>query len=96
MGATTGQHRWDFTADGNGTSTQFSGGKATLSAIGTFGGGTLKWQRSINNSTWVDISTATGTSNYDINVECGSCQIRPVLSGSTTPSLRAEIGPFVQ
>lgn len=95
MSSVNGKGDYTLSADGNGTGVQFSGGKATLSAFGTFGSGTLKWQRSTDNgTTWVDIVDATGTAAYDVNIECGPCLLRPVLSGATGPTLTAKIGCF--
>lgn len=95
MSSFTGNPEWTFSASGNGTpAVDFSGGIATLSAFGTFGSGTLKWQASTDNgTTYIDIANATGTAAYEVNMMHGPCKIRPVLSGATNPTLTAKAAP---
>lgn len=95
MSSFIGNAQWTFSANGNGTAAEFTGGKATLSVYGTFGGGTLKWQRSLDNgTTYIDIADATGTAAYEVNLECGPAKIRPVLSGATSPTLSASASAY--
>lgn len=85
-----------LSADGNTTAVKFDGGKGTLSVWGTFGSGTAKLQRSVDNSTWIDVSGASFTANGQINFECAACYLRVNLAGSTTPSLNVQIAGYFE
>ena len=62
-----------------------------VSAIGTFGGGTLVIEQLHSDGTWRSIADASYTANASkvVDVASGS-SLRATLSGSTTPSIFVE------
>lgn len=60
--------------------------KATLVAVGAFGGGTLTWQISLDNVNWVSTGltlAAAGKSDLTIPAKF----VRGVLAGATAPAV---------
>lgn len=93
-------YNWTFAADGNGASQSFdfSFSNAQFVAFGTFGSGTVKLQFSPDykgsdaTATWIDTAgislTANGSKGFR---ESFGNRIRPVLSGSTNPTLTVRV-----
>jgi hypothetical protein len=86
-----------LTADGSTTGLALEG-LITVSAIGTFGGGTITLQGSIDNSTWFSLTDSNGTAatfaaNGATNIEIGELYVRGTLAGSTTPSVTLTFAP---
>jgi len=60
--------------------------KATLVAVGTFGGGTLTWQITVDGTNWVTSGlTLTAAGKVDLAIPCKA--VRGSLAGATTPAL---------
>lgn len=81
-------------ADGNSTTFTAARGVVQLTIKGTFGSGTVKLQRQVDDSStpvWVDFDTGSFTSAVIRNVEVPAGPLRLNLSGSTAPSLDAWI-----
>lgn len=82
---------WTFAASGNGeTSSNLHSRTLELVAFGTWGGGTLTLEYTVDGgTTWIALSglsmTANGTTG-DIRAASGTL-FRPVLTGSTSPAL---------
>lgn len=95
--AIIGEEQQSLAADGQTTKVYFSGGRGTMTVFGTFGGGTVKLQRSVDNgTTWIDVSGASVTANGQTNFEFSACYLRADLSGATTPSVTVEIAGYVE
>lgn len=87
-------------ANANGAAFNFKGGRLVLGAFGTFGGGTLALQYTIDSdATWIALGpqtpgalptslTAAGT----VAVYLPPIRLRVSLAGSTTPSLSYWVG----
>jgi hypothetical protein len=73
-------------ATGNGQ--QWRGGKGTVFVDATFSGGTVKLQASRDNSTWVDVSSATSfTANGTANFEISACYLRCNIATATAVNM---------
>lgn len=90
-----GAEKQTLSADGNTTAVYFSGGKGTFTVFGTFGSGTAKLQRSVDDgTTWIDVTSASLTADGQINFEFSACKLRTNLAGATGPSLTIEIAAY--
>ncbi len=82
-----------LSADGNTDTIRWRGGKGTFGAQGTFGGGTVKLQMSMDSgTTWIEAdqsgTEATFTSNGFYNFEFAEgVLLRANLAGATAPDL---------
>lgn len=69
------------------------GGPGTVTAWGSFGGGTVKLQMSPDDGvTWIDVDRAgdtyvTFSANGEGGFELGLCKLRFLLSGATAPNV---------
>ncbi len=82
--------RWEFSADGNGATTQIAHTKPLeLEAVGTFGSGTVTLEQLANDgSTWYEVGGVSITADGSVGVlRLAHGSYRAVLAGSTTPSL---------
>jgi len=83
---------WTFAADGNGSAQVLTHTRIMqLDAQGTFGGGTITAQFSTDGgTTWRPVNGVSLTSNNSASVILYAVQgdqFRPVLTGSTAPSV---------
>ena len=86
---------WDFTADGNGEWFSLNHRRHfTLAAFGTFGGGTVTAEVSPDGGTSVvaiaDISATDDYISGQVHLPQGY-SFRPVVAGSTTPTITVKI-----
>ena len=63
----------------------------TFYAWGTFGGGTVKLQISLDESKWFDIPNASLTAEGVLNIQFRAPYVRADLSGSSGANLNAEL-----
>jgi len=84
-------HTWDFDTDGTGKAIPWRGGKATFGTEqgATYGGGTLRFEWSPDNSTWLFTGFAAIDTIAVENMTLGPGHIRTTLVGSTSPTIRA-------
>lgn len=80
----------------NGTSIDYSGpvdGLITVTAFGTFGGGTVTLNISHDGENWVPVSGIAITQNQAQTVQLVSAKgVQAVLTGATNPNLTVQIG----
>lgn len=95
--------KFNLTADGD-TAITWPGGQGQLCAQGTFGGGTLALQFSLDGgTTWTALEddpasslSAAGTFVFSsMRTDAVDYQLRLNLSGSTTPNINIKIGDYV-
>ena len=87
--------KWTFDVDGDGTAVSFNGGDINFgpSEASTYGSGTIVLKKSPDAGvTYQEIgdsetSGAGATADGDKTARLGPCLLKPVLSGSTTPSI---------
>ena len=87
------QMQVNLTANGASTPAPWSGGVGTVAAWGTFGGGTIALQMSVDNGvTWMNVDrsgdsyvsfSAPGNGGFQL----GLCQLRFNLTGATSPNV---------
>ena len=81
----------NIAADGNGDPVRYSGGECQVRARGDFGGGTVTWQISDDNSEWQDVPdlemSANGFLGFRID---GPFLLRSVMADSTDPDVDVE------
>ena len=89
-----------FTADGS-EALEWRGGEGQVAAQGTFGGGTLSLQFSLDNgSTWTNLeddpaSTIAANGSFafrSMKTDPESYKLRLNLSGATSPNLKVRVG----
>lgn len=86
-----------MTADGFSDPYNFHGKEGTIFAVGSFGGGTVRLQASIDGTgNWFDCTDPTGlvggiAVNGILNFDIAPCVLRAALSGSTAPSVTIKI-----
>lgn len=84
-------------ANGNTTALDWVGGDGTVFASGTFGGGSVTLQLSIDGGvTWFTATDETGLAVSLVTAgafsfSVGSCKVRGVLAGATSPSIKISI-----
>lgn len=61
---------------------------ATVLITGDFGGGTLKYQASFNDTDYVDVPYTTITADAIYNISTGTPHGKFVLTGATNPNIK--------
>ncbi len=69
---------------GNGAAVSWPGGKGYMTGEATWGGGSLKLQfKTLNSTTWIDVTSVTLSANGGIAFELPAGEIRGVIATST-------------
>lgn len=69
---------------GNGSAAFWHGGKGYMTGEGTWGGGNIKLQfKTLNSTTWIDVTSVSLTANGGIAFELPPGEIRGVITTSS-------------
>ena len=84
-------HEWDFDSNGDGDAISWNGGNATfgLDKTATFDGGTIQFEWSHDGTVFINLGAAISAVASAQHLVVAPGFIRPALSGSTSPTIRA-------
>lgn len=84
-------YEWDFDSNGNGDAVSWNGGNATfgLDKAATFDGGTIQFEWSHDGTVFINLGVAISAVLSAQHLVVAPGKIRPVLSGSTSPTIKA-------
>lgn len=87
----------NFTDNGSSEEVSWKGGKGTLAAKGTFGGGTVTLQVQVDGTQgYVEIVDSAISSEDMLSFELPrGCLVKAVLAGATSPDLNVTIGKSI-
>lgn len=77
----------------------WTGGRGTVAALGTWGGGSLAIEASFDGANWLPVADTAGdvialTADGLVSIEIAACQLRANLSGSFGATVFYTIAPI--